>query len=116
MQHCVDIITSIHHFILFSFFLAFVLVFFCPFFCTSASSLFIMGDVPVPASSITLLAIVRRREEAHRVSDVLDSLGRLPTTLASGLNLDDEEDDEDDDNKGRASAVPSWQLVASSWS
>jgi hypothetical protein len=117
----VDIITSIHHFILFSFFLAFVLVFFCPFFCASASSLFIMGDVPVPASS-TLLAIVRRREEAHCVSNVFDSLGRLPTTLASGLNLDDDEDDdhdeddEDDDNKGRASAVPSWQLVAKSWS
>jgi hypothetical protein len=113
----VDIITSIHHFILFSFFLAFVLVFFCPFFCASSSSLFIMGDVPVPASS-ALLAIVRRREEAHRVSNVLDSLGRLPTTLVSGLNLDDDEDDEDDkddDNKGRASAVPSWELVARSW-
>jgi hypothetical protein len=114
----VDIITSIHHFILFSFFLAFVLVFFRPFFCTSSSSLFIMGDVPVPASS-ALLAFVRRREEAHRVSNVLDSLGRLPTTLPPGLNLDDDkddEDDEDDHNKGRASAVPSWQLVARSWS
>jgi hypothetical protein len=38
---------------------------------------------------------------------------RLPATLASGL---DDEDDEDDDNKGRASAVPSWELVARSWS
>jgi hypothetical protein len=45
-----------------------------------------MGDVPVPASS-ALLAIVRRRQEAHRVSNVLDSLGPLPATLASGLNL-----------------------------
>jgi hypothetical protein len=35
-----------------------------------------MGDVPVPASS-ALLAIVRWREEAHRVSNVLDSLGQL---------------------------------------
>jgi hypothetical protein len=70
-----------------------------------------MGDVPVPASS-ALLAIVRRCEEAHRVSNVLDSLGRLPTTLASGLDDkddDDDVDDNDDDNKGRASAVPSWR-------
>jgi hypothetical protein len=55
----------------------------------------------------------------HRVSNVLDSLGRLPTTLASGLDDEDDEDDqddEDDDNKGRASAVPSWELVARSWS
>jgi hypothetical protein len=71
-----------------------------------------MGDVPVPASS-TLHAIVRRREEAHRVSNVFDSLVRLPATLASRL---DDEDDEDDDNKGRASAGPSWELVARSWS
>jgi hypothetical protein len=55
-----------------------------------------MGDVPVPASS-ALHAIVRRCEEAHRVSNVFDSSVRLPTALASGL---DDEDDEDDDNKG----------------
>jgi hypothetical protein len=87
-----------------------------------------MGDVPVHASS-TLLEIVPRRE-AHRVSNVLESSERLPTTLASGNNPDDvdDEDDKDDedneddedfkrnDNKGRSSAVPSWQLVASSWS
>jgi hypothetical protein len=77
-----------------------------------------MGDVPLPASS-ALLAIVRRREEAQRVSNVLDSLGRLPAPLASGLDDEHDEDDvddEDDDNKGRASAVPSWELVTRSWS
>jgi hypothetical protein len=111
----VDIIASIHHFILFSFFFAFVFFFFCPFFCASSSSLFIMGDVPVPASS-ALLAIVRRREEAEGVSNVLDSLGCLPPQPASGLDDEHDEDDVDDDNKGRASGVPSWKLVARSWS
>jgi hypothetical protein len=85
-----------------------------------------MGDAPAHASS-TLLEIVRRRE-AHRVSNVLEPSARLPATFA-GNNPDDvdddnddnedDEDDEDDkrkDNKGKSSAVPSWQLVASSWS
>jgi hypothetical protein len=37
----------------------------------------------------------------------------LTKCLCGGL---DDEDDEDDDNKGRAYAVPSWELVARSWS